>query len=194
MPDTDIAGKIFLFTGSAAAAAEVEQRPETRLVERSKAGDREAFGELYKQYAPMVHGIILLRLPYNEVQDLVQEVFLAAFKGISQLADPERFGSWVGQIARNRASEFYRRRKITEELPEELAGAAHVSPRALEVLDAIRAMPDAYRETLVLRLVEGLSGNEIAECTGRTPDSVRVNLHRGMDMLRKRLEIDGAGR
>ena len=61
-------------------------------------------------------------------------------------------------------------------------------PEALEVMDTIRAMPDAYRETLILRLVEGLTGPEIAEQTGLTADSVRVNLHRGMKLLREKLE------
>jgi len=65
---------------------------------------------------------------------------------------------------------------------------AGTEPEALEVMDTIRAMPDAYRETLILRLVEGLTGPEIAEQTGLTADSVRVNLHRGMKMLREKLE------
>ena len=52
----------------------------------------------------------------------------------------------------------------------------------------IRSLPEAYRETLVLRLVEGMTGPEIAERTGLTPASVRVNLHRGMKMLREKLE------
>jgi RNA polymerase sigma-70 factor, ECF subfamily len=55
------------------------------------------------------------------------------------------------------------------------------------VLDIIKALPEAYRETLVLRLAEGMTGPEIAERTGLTPESVRVNLHRGMKMLRERL-------
>ena len=55
-------------------------------------------------------------------------------------------------------------------------------------LDAIRLLPAAYRDTLMLRLVEGLSGPEIAQRTGLTPASVRVNLHRGMKLLRARLE------
>jgi len=54
----------------------------------------------------------------------------------------------------------------------------------------IRTLPDAYRETLVLRLVEGMTGQEIAERTGLTPASVRVNLHRGMKQLRERLTGD----
>jgi RNA polymerase sigma-70 factor (ECF subfamily) len=59
---------------------------------------------------------------------------------------------------------------------------------ALAVLALIRTLPEAYRDTLVLRLVEGLTGPEIAERTGLTPASVRVNLHRGMKLLREKLQ------
>lgn len=63
-------------------------------------------------------------------------------------------------------------------------------PRHAEVaraLAAIRELPVAYRETLVMRLVEGMTGPEIAACTGLKPASVRVNLHRGMKLLREQL-------
>jgi RNA polymerase sigma-70 factor (ECF subfamily) len=56
-------------------------------------------------------------------------------------------------------------------------------------VSAIQDLPDAYRETLTLRLVAGLSGPEIAAVTGLTPDSVRVNLHRGFRLLRERLGV-----
>ena len=55
------------------------------------------------------------------------------------------------------------------------------------ILEIIRGLPDAYRETLILRLVEGMTGPEIAERTGLTAGSVRVNLHRGMKQLREKL-------
>ena len=55
------------------------------------------------------------------------------------------------------------------------------------MLTAIRTLPDAYREPLILRLVEGMTGPEIAARTGLTPASVRVNLHRGLKQLRERL-------
>jgi RNA polymerase sigma-70 factor (ECF subfamily) len=58
---------------------------------------------------------------------------------------------------------------------------------ALLVLATIRTLPMAYRETLVLRLVEGMTGPEIAAQTGLTTASVRVNLHRGMKLLRQKL-------
>ena len=67
------------------------------------------------------------------------------------------------------------------------------SPSGLEALEAnavlgiIRGLPEAYRETLLLRLVEGMTGPEIAARTGLTPGSVRVNLHRGMTQLKEKL-------
>jgi RNA polymerase sigma-70 factor (ECF subfamily) len=67
------------------------------------------------------------------------------------------------------------------------SGARDTGLDALEVLDLIRHLPEAYREPLVLRLVEGMTGPEIARRTGLTADSVRVNLCRGMKMLRELL-------
>ena len=66
------------------------------------------------------------------------------------------------------------------------------TPDDWPALDAVKSLPEAYRETLVLRLVEGLSGPEIAERTGLTPASVRVNLHRGMKLLREKLGAPAA--
>ena len=59
---------------------------------------------------------------------------------------------------------------------------------AARALTAIRALPEAYRQTLMLRFVEGMTGPEIAARTGLTPGSVRVNLHRGMQLLRGALD------
>jgi RNA polymerase sigma-70 factor (ECF subfamily) len=166
--------------------------PEARLVAAARDGDRSAFGRLYDRFAPMVHGLILARVPRAEADDLVQEVFLQAMRRIGSLRDPERFGPWLAAIARNRARDHHRSARTLVELPDDLAGSAHAGPDALGILAIIRRLPDAYRETLVLRLVEGMTGPEIAERTGLTPGSVRVNLHRGMQRLREAL--GGSGR
>jgi RNA polymerase sigma-70 factor (ECF subfamily) len=165
--------------------------PEAALVTAVRAGDREAFARLYELYAPLVHGVLLARVPYGEVGDLVQDVFLVAFKKINSLRDAERFGAWVAMIARNRSMDFHRRARATEELCEELAHAGGREAEAAEVLEIIRGLPEAYRETLVLRLVEGMTGPEIAARTGLQPASVRVNLHRGMKLLRGKLGMKG---
>ena len=182
-------GKLLFSEGARAAQAEAERPPEAALVEAARAGDREAFERLYELYAPLVHGVLLARVPYAEVSDLVQDVFLSAFRKLGALRDAARFGPWVAIIARNRAADFYRRARETEELREELAEGARPEAEACEALEVIRGLPEAYRETLVLRLVEGMTGPEIAERTGLRPASVRVNLHRGMKLLRQRLGV-----
>jgi RNA polymerase sigma-70 factor (ECF subfamily) len=160
---------------------------EVALVRAARAGDREAFGRLYERYARMVHGVLLARVPRGDAEDLVQDVFLTAMRRLGALRDDAAFGAWLASIARNRATDHHRRGREQAELPEDLPGTPHPEDDGRAVLAAIRALPEAYRETLVLRLVEGMTGPEIAERTGMTAASVRVNLHRGMKMLRETL-------
>ena len=157
------------------------------LVGAARDGDRSAFGRLYQLFARMVHAILLSRVPRAEVDDLVQDVFLVAMRRLHTLRDHDAFGPWLAMIARNRAVDYHRRTRQTTELPEELAGGDAVETESFAVLAAVKQLPDAYRETLLMRLVEGMTGPEIAARTGLTPASVRVNLHRGMKQLREKL-------
>jgi RNA polymerase sigma-70 factor, ECF subfamily len=160
-------------------------------VKAAQKGDRSAFGRLYDQFAPMVHGILLARVPPVDVDDLVQDVFVLALNRIHALREASSFGGWLAAITRNRANDYHRRPKnVPESLEEEVEGprlADASQAEAAKVLAVIRTLPEAYRETLMLRLVEGMTGPEIAARTGLTPGSVRVNLHRGMQQLRKKL-------
>ena len=160
---------------------------EVGLVRAVLDGDREGFGRLYDLYAPLVHGILLARVPRIEVDDLVQDIFLHAFKKLHTLREASAFGPWIAMIARNRAVDYYRRSRETVEITDDMGGADKQDSKAAEILELIRTLPEAYRETLVLRLVEGMTGPEIAERTGLTAPSVRVNLHRGMKLLREKL-------
>ncbi len=157
------------------------------IVAAARAGDRRAFERLHGRYARMVHAILLARVPAGEAEDLTQDVFVTVLRALPKLRDDGAFGGWVARIARNRAVDFHRRRKKTEPLTDEVHGADSQAVEAREALRAVRELPEAYRETLLMRLVEGMKGPEIAGRTGMTPGSVRVNLHRGMKMLRERL-------
>lgn len=161
------------------------------LVRSAQSGDREAFGALYERYARYVHGILLARLSADEAPDLVQDVFLQAFERLRTLREPRAFAGWLAAIARNRSIDRLRGRPLTEPLEDQPAPATSPETRAdaERALAAIQRLPEAYRETLVLRLVEGLTGPEIAQLTGLTPDSVRVNLHRAFKLLREQLGV-----
>ncbi len=160
------------------------------LIAAARAGDRFAFGQLYQLYAPMVHAVLLAQAPAADVDDLVQDVFVRAMTQLKGLRDASAFGGWLAAIARNRARDHFRRRREQDELPEVLPVREHQSDdlAAATALAAIRQLPESYRETLVMRLVEGMTGPEIAARTGLTHGTVRVNLHRGMELLREQLE------
>ena len=172
-----------------AAASRIGVSGLAATIRAAADGDQDAFGRLYADYVRLVHAILLGRVPRADVDDLAQDVFLTAYSRLGGLRDPAAFGSWIGAIARNRATDFLRQRRPQEDLPDELPGGDAIAAESLAVLDAVRKLPEAYRDTLLLRLVEGMSGNEIAERTGLTPASVRVNLHRGMKLLREKLEL-----
>jgi RNA polymerase sigma-70 factor (ECF subfamily) len=180
------------------SASEVSD--DAMLVCAARDGDRVAFGRLYERYARMIHGVLLAKVPLGDVDDLVQDVFLRALRRLSTLQESGSFGSWLAAIARNLANDYHRRsvpaELFADDTPDNSLGRrstrAEDEGPAIAILDAIRSLPDAYRETLILRLVEGMTGPEIAARTGMTHGSVRVNLHRGMEQLRAILNPDAS--
>ena len=165
------------------------------LVKLSQEGHRDAFGQLYQRYARMVHGILLAKVPALEAEDLVHEVFLRALPRLHALRESSRFGAWLAAITRNMAKDYYRQPRVQHERADDsstadasaVTGEQARTNEAAEILESVRSLPEAYRETLILRLVEGMTGPEIAAKTGLSHGSVRVNLNRGMQQLREKL-------
>ena len=166
------------------------------LTARARRGDGRAFGSLYEHYAPMVHAVLLSRVRRVDAEDLLQDVFLSAWRGLSGLRDDEHLGAWLATIARNAANRHHRRAPpVPEAVPDELEDRGTPDGERLaegaELLGVLRELPEAYRETLTMRLVEGMAGPEIAAASGLSPQSVRTNLSRGMKQLRERLRRKG---
>jgi RNA polymerase sigma-70 factor (ECF subfamily) len=156
-----------------------------------------SFEDVHRRFAAVVHGIALSHVGPDEVDDVLQEVFLTVHRRLQEVRDPGAVAGWVCAIARNTAIDHLRRRRRRPE-PRETMATVQSPLRELDegefgrrVLERIASLPAAYRETLTLRLVEGMSGPTIAERTGLTHGSVRVNLCRGMALLRELLGEDG---
>lgn len=158
------------------------------LVRAAQKGDRPAFDQLYRSHSRMVHGVLMSRVPHADVDDLVQDVFMLAMQRLSSLRTPAAFGGWLVAIARTQAIDHLRRQRPTAELVDDVPVSDPDRSELMSVLAAIERLPLAYRETLMLRFVEGMTGQEIALKTGLTEGSVRVNLHRGMKQLKDELE------
>ncbi len=170
-----------------------------RHLEAARQGDKEAFAHIYREFAPAVHGIVLARVGPHEVDDLVQEAFLKIYKGLATVRDARAMPGWICTVARNLATDLQRKdirrprnsadaTQILGSLEEPVTSDGELRQR---VWQRIQELPESYREPLTLRLVEGLSGPEIAARTGLKATSVRVNLCRGMAMLRPLLQKDG---
>jgi RNA polymerase sigma-70 factor (ECF subfamily) len=115
---------------------------------------------------------------------------LRALRRLKTLREAEAFAGWISSITRNVVRDVARHRSLFRQEDDEPVHQA-TQEREVEanaVLEVIEALPKAYRTTVKMRVVQGMTGPEIAHRTGLSAGSVRVNLHRGMRLLRERLE------
>ena len=170
----------------------VTDEPSTAaLVRAAREGDRDAFAVLYERHRRFANALLLSYAPPDDVPDLLQEVFLTAWTQLSNLRETSAFPGWLGAIARNVGRMSVRARREHVSLTSDIQ--SHEAPPDA-VLDAARALalistlPAHLREPLLLRLVEGMDGEEIAVNLDMSHAAVRVNLHRGMKRLRELME------
>jgi RNA polymerase sigma-70 factor (ECF subfamily) len=179
---------------SPTTADEESVRDVAALVARARRGERDAFAAFHARFARFVHAVLLVHAPRDDVEDLHQEVFVVAWRKLATLREDERASAWLATIARHAAQRRRAGRVDHAPLPAQLEDRSAAPRGALDgarLVEILRTLPEAYRETLALRLIEGFDGREIAAATGLTHGSVRVNLHRGMQLLREKLREEG---
>jgi len=176
------------------------------LVDRVVAGDRRAFESLVRRHERRVFRVTLAVLGNAEdAEEAMQDTFVKAFRHIEQFRRESRFTTWLTRIAVNEALQKRQARKSALSLdeigeadvkvfphrshqwhedPEKLFGKQEVR---MMVEDAIRALPPIYRETFVLRDVEGLRAEEAAEILGLTLPAIKSRLLRARLLMREAL-------
>ena len=205
-------GQVDLEQVATAAVADARPQAEAQFIERLKRGDAAAFETLVNERSGEIYGL-LYRLTENaeEARDLTQETFLRAFQNIDRFRGEADLRTWIYRIAINQARNRWRwwrrrRRDVTVSLeatqgqssqtlmetlaestdnPEQQA-LAHEREAALR--SALRKLSRAYRETVVLRDIEGFSYEEIAATLEINVGTVKSRLARGRQELRRRLE------
>src|SRR5687767_5548699 len=131
----------------------------------------EAFATLVEKYRRLVAALVARTGARGETDDLVQEVFLDAYRKREQLEDPARFKGWIVQVALNRARMWGRRQRVEKAaLPRLARPAASRDAEALEreeerrrTIEAVRELPEDMQAVVTLRYLEGRSAPEIAE-------------------------------
>lgn len=174
-----------------------EQTPDAELAHAARRGDKRAFVEIVARHQAMVCGIafgILGDFPASE--DAAQEAFLTAWRKIHELREAERLRGWLGQIARNAALGYLRRKRgeapledastLSDKSPAPDEAAANEEEAAL-VRDSLAKLPETYRLPLILFYRDGQSVRGVADALGITEDAVKQRLARGREMLRDRM-------
>ena len=108
MIEAEASAELLLMTGTFRSPQTIDEPIEQSIVRAVLAGENDRFGRLYEMYAPLVHGVLLARVPRDQVDDLVQDIFLHALRKLHTLRNPLAFGPWIAMIARNRAMDFHR--------------------------------------------------------------------------------------
>ncbi len=177
---------------------------ELELVERARKGDREAFGILVERYQRRVVGVVLavVRNPEDAVE-LAQETFVRAYQNLSKFEERSSFSTWLYRIAVNLAIDWRRRenRHVTvrgeeaeieiERMPTAVGDAFKETARgetAQRIREALDELTPELRTVILLREVEGLSYEEIAEVLGCPRGTVMSRLFYARSRLRELLK------
>jgi RNA polymerase sigma-70 factor (ECF subfamily) len=139
-----------------------------RLIEKCLQGDIKAHYQLYKQYSKAMYNIAIRFLNNKmDAEDILQDSFVTAFKGLDELKNRDVFGSWLKRIVINKCISLLRKRKVVfEEIDEERHGAPGAPDKELPELDpslvhnAIKELPTKGRTVLVMPAMEGYRGAE----------------------------------
>ena len=180
------------------------------IIEKIRKGDSEAFAEIVRRYQDRVFRYLYSHIgSYDEAEDAAQDVFIQVMESIHSFRGESKFSTWLYSVTANYCRNFRRKNGRAVVVPIfRIAGGEEIElPLAddreniesrfveNEMLSVMReemsCLPDDYRQILVLRDIEGLPYEEISEITGISLSNVKVRIHRGREMLKKRLEKRG---
>ena len=165
------------------------------LVAMIRAGSVDAFAEIVEHYqVPVIRYLYRLTGDYETAQDLAQETFIQAYKGILKTNSELRLKPWLYRIATNNAWQYHRRRRLLSFIPfDDLrkSGAPNVENQSdgtveeMAIQETLRKVPAEQRACLVLHFVEGFKYREIAETLGISEDAVRKRVSKGKQIFRR---------
>jgi RNA polymerase sigma-70 factor, ECF subfamily len=172
------------------------------LVQQFVQGDLLAFDSLYNRHVRTVYGRVRYAVPAMDVEDVVQDIFLAVIGSLANFRGEAQFNTWLNALINHKVIEYYRkcsRKKETMQVDlieaEECSDQSSMS--SLEDLivlqNALNNLPDQYREVILLRFAVGLQFNDIALCLNKSLESTKSFFRRAMVALKENIEEDAEG-
>ncbi len=179
-----------------AQALAPSREDESALIEACRRGEREAFDRLVVRYQRDIYRLCYRYVnDHEDANDLAQEVFLKAWRAIGRFRGESRFSTWLYRIAVNACLNHRAlRRPATEELKDSLAdpgrgplSAALSEDESRRVRQAVARLPEKQRATLILKVYQELSHEEVAAVLGNSVGTVKSNLFHALANLRRLL-------
>jgi RNA polymerase sigma-70 factor, ECF subfamily len=175
---------------------------EVTIIRECVNGNSDSYSILVDRYKTMIYNVSFRMVGDEDTaKDLAQESFIAAYKGLSEFRFGSKFSSWLYSIALNKCRDHLKLAKDTVSTDEisDIMPATSVSPelattarQSKDVLQrGLNALPAEYRQVLILKHIEELDYQEIANITGTSIPALKVRAHRGREMLKKILEEAG---
>ncbi len=169
------------------------------LLYQAKRGNQAAFARLCSEYREKIFRFIYFKISNLEkAQDLTHDVFLKILDYLANGGEIKDFRCFLYQTARNLITDFYRLKDkqdlSLDELNQEIQSDIDLNKKIdikldlIKIEEALKKIPDRYREVIILRFIEEMSFKEIAKITNEKPDNLRQIAHRGLKLLRQQLQ------
>ncbi|MEW6717241.1 MAG: sigma-70 family RNA polymerase sigma factor [Chloroflexota bacterium] len=182
-----------------------EERPVTAsdetLVHQAKNGSLEAFRQLYGRYFPIIYNRVQYTVPDEDVEDITQEVFIAVIQSLRKFRGEAAFSTWIRSLTKHKIADYYRRKgrrnvSIYDNINE--VNASDLKSKGQRIFSevnrfeerillrqALKKIPEHYREILLLRFAEGLRFHEISDLQGHSLEATKSLFRRAVALLRK---------
>jgi len=164
-------------------------------VKKAVAGDRAAFGILYREYVKKIYRYVYYQVQNKMMaEDITGEVFIKAMKAIHTCKGKEdTFSAWLYRIAHNTAVDYSRSEKRYRDLPAKMpltepnpAATAEILIEHRELLGALTGLSPSYRQLIILKFIEGMDNSEISRIMKKSVGAIRVMQLRALKDLRQK--------
>ena len=168
------------------------------LIQQFAQGDLQAFDSLYNRHVKAVYNRVRYVIPETDVEDVTQDVFLAALCSLPSFRGEAQFSTWLRSLTNKKVAEYYRKRSRKKETMQvDLVHAERSSDSgdtvfledriALRV--ALHRLPNHYREVILLRFADGMQFNQIAKQLRKNPEAIKSLFRRAISALREKMEV-----
>ena len=168
------------------------------LIQQFVQGDLQAFDSLYNRHVKAVYNRVRYVIPETDVEDVTQDVFLAALCSLPSFRGEARFSTWLRTLTNHKVAEYYRKRSRKKETMQvDLAHAEQSGDQGnassledrIALRRALNNLSKQYREVILLRFAESMQFNEIADYFRKNPEAIKSLFRRAMSALQKEMDV-----